>query len=203
LNGTDASGIKQYKGEPALTSDVVRCLLQDREGNIWAGTQNGLNKLSESVVVSVPEPNDGMGRLVHAVAAGAGGAMWVGTGDGLYEFSGTSRRRYDWRHGLPRESIQALHRDASDRIWVATSNRLGQFYDHQFHQALLPPGVQLGRVSAITTDHNHDLWICDFDRGLTHLHDGQVVTLEDASPKSKTCFIVLADSSRRVWVGFL
>lgn len=203
LPGDGPGVVKQYKGGAALTSDVVRCVLQDREGNIWAGTQNGLNRLSESVVVPFPEPGDPMSRLVRAVAVGRDGAVWIGTGDGLYQLFAGGRRRLDQRDGLPGSSIAALHTDGDGELWLAVDRSVGRLSAGRFHSTAIPADVQLGRISGLTIDRHHDLWICDIDRGVVHLRNGQRVVTSDAGSADHSCFAIYTDSLGRVWAGFL
>jgi signal transduction histidine kinase/ligand-binding sensor domain-containing protein len=198
------AGARRYKGEAALTSDVVRCLLQDREGNIWAGTQNGLNRLSKSLVTSLPEPGDGMGRLVRAVTAAKDNVVWVATGTGLYQFSGSVRRRFDALGRLPGGVIVALHSDASGQTWVATHRSVGRLIDGRFREHPAPPGVQYSRISALTTDTKRNLWVCDIDQGVIHLRDSERIAVpREAESDSRTCFSIYADTTGRVWAGFL
>ncbi len=197
-------GARRYKGEALLTSDVVRCLLQDREGNIWAGTQNGLNRLSKSLVASLPEPGDGMSRLVRAVTTRRNDDVWVASGDSLYQFSGSVRRRFDAEHGLPGGAIVALHSDALGRMWAATTRSFGQLIGGRFREHPVPPGVQFSRINALTIDPTRDIWVCDIDQGVIHLRNQERLVLrKDAESDSKTCFSIYADTAGRVWAGFL
>jgi len=58
-----------------LSSDLVRVIFQDREANIWVGTNTGLDRFSRSNVVplvSLPQCH-GIG---YAHAAGDSGTLW-------------------------------------------------------------------------------------------------------------------------------
>ncbi len=57
-----------------LSDDVVRAILQDREGNIWVGTNNGLDRFRKTNLVPVVLPF----KPQYAVlAAGDAGDVWV------------------------------------------------------------------------------------------------------------------------------
>jgi len=101
--------------------------MRDREGNIWAGTQNGLNRLTETVIVPFPELGDPMSRFIRAVAVTRDGAVWIGTNDGLYRLSASGRERFDEHNGLPSPQIFALQTDGDGELWLATNSAVGRF----------------------------------------------------------------------------
>jgi ligand-binding sensor domain-containing protein len=64
----------------------VRCLCEDREGNLWAGAgSSGLTMVRE-IKGGTANPTDNWQRQsVATVSSGGGGRLWVGTeGGGVY-----------------------------------------------------------------------------------------------------------------------
>jgi ligand-binding sensor domain-containing protein len=104
-----------------LSHDVVRALFEDREGNIWIGTQHGLNRLSESPIKMLTDASD-LSQPVRAVTAGPDGSVWAGTDNGLYRFDGRTTTHFDRRDGLGALSIGALYTDHKGTIWVAADH---------------------------------------------------------------------------------
>jgi signal transduction histidine kinase/ligand-binding sensor domain-containing protein len=199
---SDQSGrtvVERHHGESALTSDVVRSLLQDREGNIWVGTQSGLDRLSRGAVTSVPRSGDSMSRHVRTVATDTGGSTWVGTVDGLYRFRGPDRQRYDRSHGLPSNAVVALHPDDRNGIFVATERGVGYLRNGRFEPVALR---QFGRVYAMTTDPEGGLWLCDLDEGLMRWHHGYVESFSRGDGRLAP-FSAFRDKAGRVWIGFV
>jgi len=68
---TDAEIFTQTDG---LSGNYVAAVLDDREGNIWLGTANGLDRFRESPLVPVPFPP---GELGFGLIAGPDGEVWV------------------------------------------------------------------------------------------------------------------------------
>ena len=67
-----------------LPSDWIRALCEDREGNLWVGTGNGLAVLREGKVATVNPPDQWQGRGLLSVTSTRNGALWIGTeGAGL------------------------------------------------------------------------------------------------------------------------
>ncbi len=81
LNAANASS--------GLSDNFVECLLVDKEGNLWAGTGAGLNRIRRKNV-AVFAQNEGLGYgAVQGMAEVAPGVLWVGKpGDGLYRWDG-------------------------------------------------------------------------------------------------------------------
>jgi signal transduction histidine kinase/ligand-binding sensor domain-containing protein len=199
----DAVAVERFSGVGTLSSDVVRAVVQDREGNLWVGTQNGLDRASRGVIRSLPASGDTMTRLVRAVAAAADGSIWVGTGNGLYRFANGRREHYGSESGLPSLSIAALHGDTSGAMWIATDRGVGRFANGRFVLSI-PADSQLSRPIALTRDLDGHLWLCDLDRGVFRW-DGTHLTFVDSGALSgpRPAFSILADSKNRVWAGFI
>lgn len=79
-----------YSINGGLSQSVVNCLLQDSEGYIWIGTQNGLNRFNgESFDVYSYNPADSFSisnNWIYAIAEDSEGNIWVGTKGGLNKY---------------------------------------------------------------------------------------------------------------------
>jgi ligand-binding sensor domain-containing protein len=98
-----------------LLADGVLALAEDREGNIWAGTTEGINRLTPYKVTQVT----GIG-LVAGVEQASGGELWVGTVDELLRVSGPEAPTSAAPRVLRGARLRALHTDRSGQLWVAT-----------------------------------------------------------------------------------
>jgi signal transduction histidine kinase/ligand-binding sensor domain-containing protein len=191
--------LHRYQGESVLTSDLVRAILEDREGNLWVGTQSGLSRLSEGVVSMLTAPM--RERLVRAVTIADDGAVWIGTSNGLDRLTATGVRTYSVADGLPSASIRALHNDARGRLWVATSDGVVRVNRDRF-VPLRGGDRALSQALAMGTDRRGDIWVGDLSAGLLRLHDGAATVVEDAQRGRKPPFTVYADPHGRIWAGF-
>lgn len=196
----EAPVLHRYRGEGVLTSDLVRAILEDREGNIWVGTQSGLNRLSEAVVSMLTVPM--RQRLVRAVTIADDGALWIGTSNGLDRISREGNRTYSEADGLPSASIRALHNDPRTGLWVATSNGVVRVTRDGF-VPLAGSAQSLGQAMAMGSDRHGHIWVGDLAAGLVRYRDGaSVTTTMDADLGRKRLFTVYSDQSGRVWGGY-
>ena len=66
-----------------LSGDVVTKILEDREGNVWVSTEDGLDRFREFAVPTL-SVNEGLSNsTVHVVEATPDGSVWIATSDGL------------------------------------------------------------------------------------------------------------------------
>jgi ligand-binding sensor domain-containing protein/signal transduction histidine kinase len=82
LNGTTSS-LQKANG---LTDDFVTSLAQDREGNLWIGTRNGLNQLSDVKIPTFGKHEGLMADVNLAVSPSRKGGLWAATSGGITWF---------------------------------------------------------------------------------------------------------------------
>ena len=72
--------------EQGLSQSTVFCMLQDSQGFLWFGTEDGLNKYDGytfTVYKHDPEdPNSLGGNWIQAMLEDDSGMLWIGTSDG-------------------------------------------------------------------------------------------------------------------------
>ena len=115
-----AAGRQRFQTERAtsltgLLSDGVGALLEDREGNIWAGTTEGLSRLTPRRITQLT--NYG---LVVGIEMTPDRNVWVGTIDELLRFSPGDAEIPSLRVPLKGARLRAMHADERGTIWVAT-----------------------------------------------------------------------------------
>jgi ligand-binding sensor domain-containing protein/two-component sensor histidine kinase len=110
---------------PSIALTVLR---EGRDGAIWAGTGDGLYRLTfragrsslESVAIGMPNDNAEQ-RVVADVLEDASGSLWVAAPSGLYRrWPDGSSARYTRKDGLPNDYLQNLLEDHDGHLWAAT-----------------------------------------------------------------------------------
>src|SRR6202040_3415517 len=104
--------------------NLVWSLFEDREGDLWVGTNSALNRLRDDRF-SVYGRDEGMPSdepiVVHADRRGQ---LWVGyQGHGVVLFQQPKPRIYTTTNGLPSNEIFAISEDRNGDLLIGT--RLG------------------------------------------------------------------------------
>jgi signal transduction histidine kinase/ligand-binding sensor domain-containing protein len=117
-----------------LSSDIARPLLEDREGNVWVGTNLGLDRFRATNAVAAPgiPTTSRQGYLVTAVP---GGTVYVATGDTLYRIDpGEPARRVANMPSVP----TFLYTGLQGTVWVGLEHGLGRLDHDRFTIVPLP-----------------------------------------------------------------
>ncbi len=79
----DGERVDAYTTANGLSYDLIYCLAIDRENNLWFGTDDGLNKLSEGPFVVFDKRYGLAHNIVRAMYQDRDGVIWLGTRDGV------------------------------------------------------------------------------------------------------------------------
>jgi signal transduction histidine kinase len=187
----------QFTQADGLSDDSVTSLFEDREGNIWVATDNGLDRFREFAVPTISVQQGLSSRGVFSVLASREGSIWLGASDGVNRWNkgqitvyhkrsvgpqargfaasiGTDSKRTVREitdSGLPGAGAECLFEDNHGQIWVGTRKGVAIFRsDRFFPVASVPYGI----VYSIIADHAGDIWI-SHEQGLLHLIQTRVV----------------------------
>jgi ligand-binding sensor domain-containing protein/signal transduction histidine kinase len=137
--GLSAGGLLQWKNGkfisvPAgsgLAGNVVHAFLTDSEGNLWIGTDGGLNRLHRKALFTLSQP-EGLGLgPVQGLAEVSPGVIWVAKpSDGLYRWDGRNFSRLRARDLSARGAeVTTLLAGHDGFVWAATTNGLLLYKD--------------------------------------------------------------------------
>ncbi len=147
----------------------VSAIYQDRGGQIWVGTQDGLVRYDgeHSRILSVsdglPSPD------VHAISDDAEGNLWVGTGGGLACLRDGKITVFHKQTGLPGDDVSSLLVDSDGVLWIGTrGSGLARFAKGQWKYYTTSDGLAGNSIGYIIEDHDGYLWIGS-NAGLTRV----------------------------------
>ena len=148
--------LKPYNRSSGLVSDYVMCMLQDRDGFIWFGTDKGLCKYDGSTFSTYTSRNGLTDNFIISLLQDRDGFIWAGTFDGgTVRFDGTTFQSIS----PPREFIgirpMAVAQDTFGRIYFISKKGFACFYHDTFY-----PDTTLKSVSSIKKDHDGTYILC-------------------------------------------
>ena len=133
------NGLTEY---PKGTHEKIRTIALDKEGNIWAGTTDGLltmsfkdGKFTLTKLQNCKDHRYMMGSNdIICMACDPSGSMWIGTnGGGLCHTIGKDEDgnwmydNIDSADGLPSDEIKSLTFDSKGYVWFSTDRMLCSF----------------------------------------------------------------------------
>ena len=157
------SGAVERIGEDqGLTSDRASPILADRDGNIWVGTERGLDRFSPSPLSVVPgmAPSEGTGLLATAQA----GRVYLANGPAVYQIDpGQAPRLVAQVPALVLGMCSAANGD----VWAVGQDRAQVVAGPHRGQAL-PLPHHVVEVSDCASDADGVLWLAASTLGLLH-----------------------------------
>jgi signal transduction histidine kinase/ligand-binding sensor domain-containing protein len=184
-------------------SDWVRCLCEDREGNLWAGAgSSGLTMVRE-IKGGTANPTDNWQRQsVATVSSGGGGRLWVGTeGGGVYRLQAGEWKHFGESEGLQNQYVWTVSEDAQGRLWAGTYG--GGLFISDSTRFERVPGTQEITSPTLALLHRRDgsTWI-GTGAGLVLYESGKLTWFgrnrDLERPDVRT---ILEDGRGRVWFG--
>ena len=132
-----ASRFTRLDIQQGLSQSTVTALAQDSSGNVWIGTQNGLNRFDGfSVKVYRPDKhqtNTLSDNFITSLAIDRHGTIWVGTLNGLNRFD-PLEGKFSAIATLPKRNngydvVLSLHIDKQNRLWVGTDRGVALWHE--------------------------------------------------------------------------
>jgi signal transduction histidine kinase len=163
-----------------LSSDVVRAVVADPAGGVWAGTAGGgLDRVTGDDPLEISHVAGLPSRQVSALHVDANGTLWVGTwGAGVARVRDGTIDSLSSSQGLTNDQVWSLGSDREGSVWIGTwvggLNRLGG-------GRFLPFGTKEGLTSdntrAVLQGRDGVLWVATAGGGLNRIEDGVATAL--------------------------
>ncbi len=183
-----------------VTVPVTRSY-EDRQGNLWFGTEgDGLYHL-QNQSISVYSKEQGLAdRDNYAVYQDRAGSVWIGAWHvGLSHFTGGKFVNYGQGDGLPGRNVTAVFEDREGRLWVGSYGGLAVFEKGRFRKVTEPSLRDV--VQAICEDREGALWF-GTSLGLARYKDGvtKMFYTKDGLA-SNDIHVIVEDKSGDLWIG--
>ena len=225
------TSIMNRPGDPySLSSNITRCIFEDRDQNIWVGTlNNGLmfmpNISTRYFTPYIPSCNSGDGQCVKtttAVCETNSGDVWLGSdGSGLFRYdprTGTYTN-YQYTEGdsgsISANAILGILQADNNHIFLATYNGgFGRFNIRKgtFERIPLLNPVTHQEVLSVRDmifGEGNELWLATHKDGLIKysLREHRILKTYMHTPNSTTtltnnyCLKVIRDHNGNLWVA--
>ncbi len=196
----------RYGSAEGFPDGAVWDVIQDRQGYIWAATQNGLVRFDgrQARVFDMLNTPALLTNDVRAVAETPDGSLWVGTyGGGAFRVRAGEFEPVGIEEGLPHPIVYSFHVDHEGGLWIATAGGAAYWRDDEpIRQWRSEDGLAHDRVFKILADRDGDIWFATLVNGLSRLSGNEWTHWDrDSGLNSNQVHSLFEDSAGVVWVG--
>ena len=201
--------------EGGLSHNKVNCILQDKRGFIWLGTEDGLNRYDGKYYTLFNNlPGDTTcvsGNIITDLKEDSDGILWIATADG-------GLTRYDYRLSAGRQFRQLKHRDADSYsipdnnigriildgqgyLWLTTGSHSLIRYNRK--TGLFDAPVKDGppNITCICLDRKGTLWAATSGEGLLKVDTRTLQYKFDRRPGMESMTGLYEDRLKNIWYG--
>lgn len=178
-----------------LSQNTVHAILQDRQGFMWFGTKDGLDRYDGiSFHAYMKEAGTLGNNFVTALYEDIQGQIWIGTDVGIYIYSPQTEavKRFEIKsnkHTLIDHTINSITGDQDGGIWI-TSQGQGLFYYNQSSKRMInylsdaSGKLDFTNLGRLCFDSDNTCWIDVHDGNLYYSND-KLRTLHPLFPKNR------------------
>jgi signal transduction histidine kinase/ligand-binding sensor domain-containing protein/ActR/RegA family two-component response regulator len=140
----DIRDLRNYK---SLINNIVSCFCEDRDGNVWIGTDGGgisvfdpKTKLFKSYAHEIGNPHSLTSNVIRSITQDRAGNMWIATWDGgINKFDPITKHFSYFKFDLGEENkhlqniIWTIQIDSKNRFWLNFPTGEVFIIDHNFN----------------------------------------------------------------------
>ena len=199
--GTEGGGLvrmfqgvfRSFGAQQGLTNGFVRAIYEDRDKNLFIGTDRGLFRRAGDRFVRLDGTPEIPLASVQSMAQDSGGQLWISTAAALLTLKAGTLSRVPCSGG----TVRGLQQTRSGTVWAL----------HARGASRLPgcapdPAMPNLSIAALREDSEGDLWIGTVGHGLLRKRSGELNSwmAGDILP-GNTVTAIFKDTEQNVWVG--
>jgi len=217
--GTNGNGIIRYDGQTLETITIegihpymrVIEIVEDKTGNVWFGTSDGLIKYDgkKFTTFSKKEGLQGENEEIWGLTIDKSGLIWVGAIGGVSHFDGEKFMPFSLpdsmvenpKHMLSDKLVLKIIEDKSGTIWLVTDgNGIFKYNKGEFTHLTNKNGLTDNNTADILEDKQGNIWIGTFFGGISKF-DGTTFTnfTKDGIIKGVETGGFYEDSKGNIW----
>jgi ligand-binding sensor domain-containing protein/signal transduction histidine kinase len=202
---TDGGGLLHYHSgrfqsfgpKEGLANEFVGAVLEDRHGDVWAGTNRGLFRRHGEKFERIDEALHLPNIAFFGLQESPDGRIFAGGPAGLFCFENGKLHRY--KEGRDLDGIHHFILAGNGSLWLGTNHGLRIIGEVSAD----PNGSYVkDMISAFREDHDGNMWLGTEGHGLYRVHD-RLETLFRAPVNlpDNSILSILEDREHNIWIG--
>ena len=224
LNKYDGYTFTKYKhditNKNSIYSSNILDILEDKSGNFWVGTTDGLDRFDRAKNKFIHYPNGKLNYSINDIFQDSKNNIWLGTDSGLFLFNPQNGSYIAYqaitkkRHSGLSAYVSRIAEDDQGALWFGTEDGLYQ-YDSNTKQVSsyrkdprIKTSIQSDWIKDVYKDQAGSIWIGTHGGGLsvydrtthsfhTYLHDPH----DPLSIAHNDILSIREDKEKNVWIG--
>lgn len=212
---------EKINAQNGLSHNKVNCIIQDKRGFIWLGTDDGLNRYDGKNFLHFRKRyNDSTGisgNIITDLVEDKDGKIWIATADGglsSYDFRLAPQQQFkQYKHvpgdpsSIPVNSINALLDDNTGFLWLGTSGRSVLRFNKKTEQ--FQDITKSGKtILDLCLDKNGMIWVGGQGGGIIKINPSTLSYVEDeryrdlyAKLPHASVTALYRDKDMHIWFG--
>lgn len=211
--GTDESGMIQMNEskvwilgfEEGLINDNTRAIYENKNGDIFIGTDNGLHILEKGKVKILTKKDGLSSEKINSILVDSFNKVWIGTyGAGLNLIYKNSIKIFNDKDGLCHNVVSSIVEGRDGEIWVGTADGLNLIKDEKIRKFKENDGLPSNIIIRLLYSSDGSLYIGTYGGGLSIFKNGvfKNYSIRDGLPSDKITAIY-EDKDGFIWLGCL
>ncbi len=217
---------ESFTVDQGLSQSNINCILQDKKGFIWFGTNGGLNRFDGSefkiFVHNAENSNSISNNIINHLFEDKDGLLWISTQNGLNVYNKTLEKFSVFKpeknnpNSLSNNHITCTVQDNFGNYWIGTfGGGLNKFnikdssFTNYQHLTQNPESISSNYITCLTKDKYGFIWVGTAEEGLNMLdpETGKFLRYtendenESARISSNKINIIYEDNDGDLWVG--
>ncbi len=195
---------KTYRPGRDVNSNIIKSVIEDREGNYWLGTWNGLYKYNGDRFMTYTSDDGLSNNNILSVFPDSSGQIWFGTlAGGVNYFDGTTFKNITTREGLRSNTIWCISKDQQGFLWFGTTNGPARYHPLSAKVDLPYPELQQLIIYAFMQDKKGNLYF-GTDKGIFRYKGEQLLRIGSAEGLlNDKVRVLFEDAQGVIWIGTL
>lgn len=180
VNAQNKYYFEQVTVADGMSQNNITCIYQDKQGFMWFGTTNGLNKYNgyeiEEFYSKTNETNSLCDNSISALFCDSYQQLWVGTSNGLCKYNPQSNDfeqvhlQNNSKGTSENQHILSFYEDKNHVLWIGTAGGLLYAYNLKDGQLETYPSLpHYASIRIITTFKDSLIVGCSNNQGVFHL----------------------------------
>lgn len=212
--GTRGGGVMTYRQgkfeslstEDGLLSNEVWVVKACRDGSVWFGTRNGLNRFSNGKLSVVPLPPAASSHYIKALMEDRIGRIWAGMRGGGVVLVNTGGDRFSAAcKGWNGMKVSGLLQDQRGTVWISTYDEgVIRLKGNTCTRITAVDGLSSNYVQCVYEDRSGNIWFGTYGGGINVIQNGKTnitVIDEKFGLKSNAVLNFYEDHEGTLWFG--